>query len=139
MPYDASRRGIKPRSRMFRTLLHTQITSVTLYRLAIPMRRRVEHGAAARDVADPLVVRVDLADGHVGYGETLARPYVTGETIDSVIEVIRNTYVPALLSFRPAHFPEALELTDSLTLENESVSSRASGKWAGRKDSNAGT
>jgi muconate cycloisomerase len=99
-------------------MVRSQITSIKLYRLAIPMRHRVTHAAAGRNVADPIVVVVNLADGTVGYGETLARPYVTGETPASVFDVVEHAFLPALVAFRPANFPEALELTDSLPLED---------------------
>ena len=56
------------------------IRSVTIHRLAIPMRRRVTHAASQRAVAEPIVVAVELQNGTLGHGETLPRPYVTGET-----------------------------------------------------------
>jgi len=65
---------------------------VDIYRTAIPMRR-FEHAAASRDVAEAVVLRLELSDppagrgqagGAVGWGETLPRPYVTGETLETV-------------------------------------------------------
>lgn len=61
-----------------------------VYRTAIPMRG-FEHAAASRNVAESIVTRLEFADGLVGYGQTLPRPYVTGETIDSVIADISKT------------------------------------------------
>ena len=100
-------------------MLRSQITSITIHRLAIPMRHRVSHAAAERATADPLVVQIELADGRIGFGETLARPYVTSETTESVPETIERLFVPALLSFHPKSFPEALEQVDALPMENE--------------------
>ena len=54
-----------------------------VYRTAIPMRS-FEHAAAARDVAEAIVVRMECSDGTVGWGETLPRRYVTGETLETV-------------------------------------------------------
>ncbi len=90
------------------------VKSIGVHTLAIPMRRSVEHAASQRDVAEPIVVAVELNSGVVGYGETLPRPYVTGETIDSVGEAIERLYGPALLDFHPACFPDALEAIDGL-------------------------
>lgn len=60
-------------------MILSQIQCVRLYPLAIPLRRKFSHAAAERHTADPLVAAVELANGIVGYGETLPRPYVTGD------------------------------------------------------------
>lgn len=87
---------------------------VTIYHLAIGLRRRVDHFAAQRSISEPIVVGVELAGGVTGYGETLPRQYVTGESDQSVIDVIRDELIPRLLEFRPQSFGEALEAIDSL-------------------------
>jgi muconate cycloisomerase len=56
------------------------LKSVTLYRIRIPFRQAMKHASAERDVADNLVLRCVAGDGVVGWGETIAREYVTGET-----------------------------------------------------------
>ncbi|MEW6197068.1 MAG: enolase C-terminal domain-like protein [Planctomycetota bacterium] len=97
------------------TPLHAR--SLRVYQLAIPLRFRFEHAAATRDTADPIVV--ELAAGspfaqHVGYGETLARSYVTGETPESVLTDLSDVFVPRLRSFEPQSFAEALEFIEAL-------------------------
>ncbi len=66
-----------------------------IYRTRTPMRA-FEHAAAARSLAEAVIVRVTLADGRSGVGETLPRPYVTGETTDSVIADLTNIIWPAV-------------------------------------------
>ncbi len=61
-----------------------------------------------------MVVQVELADGTLGFGETLPRPYVSGETVESAISWIRREMLDALAGYHPRHFPEALELIESL-------------------------
>ncbi len=46
--------------------------------------RGFEHAAACRDEAESIVVRLELANGAVGWGQTLPRSYVTGENLESV-------------------------------------------------------
>jgi muconate cycloisomerase len=92
----------------------SQIHCVRLYPLAIPLRRPFEHAAKTRQTADPIVVEIELADGTLGYGETLARPYVTGETPEGVLGLLRTMVPDLLVSLRPDSFPEALEVIDSL-------------------------
>ncbi|MGB9625399.1 MAG: mandelate racemase/muconate lactonizing enzyme family protein [Phycisphaerae bacterium] len=92
----------------------SQIQCVRLYPLAIPLKRAFSHAAAERRTADPLVVAVELRNGLVGYGETLARPYVTGETSASVIEAIHTRLMPGMERWCPDSFAAAIELIDSL-------------------------
>jgi len=91
---------------------------VTIYHLAIGLRRRVDHFAAQRSISEPIVVAVEIAGGVIGYGETLPRSYVTGESDQSAIDVIRDELAPRLLEFRPQSFGEALEAIDALPLVN---------------------
>ncbi len=67
-----------------------------VYRTQVPMRT-FEHSAASREVAEGVVVRVTFADGTCGWGEALPRPYVTGETIESVLSDLARTVWPACL------------------------------------------
>ncbi len=87
---------------------------VSVFPLSIPLRGRVAHAASQRDHADPVVVAVELTNGIVGYGETLPRPYVTQETVESVVHGIQATFVPVLIGFHPQSFPEALEAIEAL-------------------------
>ncbi len=97
-----------------------QLRSLRIYQLAIPLRFRFEHAAAARDVADPLIV--ELAAGspyahEVGYGEAVARSYVTGETSESVLADIVDLFVPRLAGFRATSFIETLEFSETLPMQ----------------------
>lgn len=92
----------------------SQIRWLRVFPLSIPLRRAFRHAAHVREHADPIVVQVELADGTTGYGETLPRPYVSGETIETAIDAIRTTLAEHLVALRPAAFPEALEQIDAL-------------------------
>ncbi|HRX83563.1 MAG TPA: enolase C-terminal domain-like protein [Phycisphaerae bacterium] len=83
------------------------------------MRRKVSHAASQRAVSEPIVVAVELLNGTVGYGETLPRPYVTGETNESVIALLRGEFVSQLLAFRAETLGEALEHIDALPFISE--------------------
>ena len=92
----------------------SHITCIRLFPLAIPLRKPFRHAAHERATADPLVIEVELADGTRGYGETLPRPYVSGENLESVIGAIRDPFMEELLAIRPNTFAEALERIDAL-------------------------
>ena len=57
------------------------------------------HSAKRRAVSDSIVVRMEDCDGNVGYGEGLARRYVTGETVKASILHIRKVLWPAVAAF----------------------------------------
>jgi L-alanine-DL-glutamate epimerase-like enolase superfamily enzyme len=97
----------------------SQVTVIRVYPLAIPMRQRFKHAAHERSVADPLVIEVELADGTLGYGETLPRPYVSGETAESAVAAIRDVLAPELVTLHPASFALALERIDALPSTDE--------------------
>ncbi|MBI4719063.1 MAG: hypothetical protein HY763_14755 [Planctomycetes bacterium] len=90
------------------------VRQIRLYPLRIPLRQRVVHAAAERHVAEPVVVAVELGNGVTGYGETLPRPYVTGESVEGVLELGSGPLGAALLSFHPPSFPDALEAIEAL-------------------------
>lgn len=90
------------------------IARLSIYTLAIPMRRKFEHAAAQRVCSEPIMVALELANGVVGYGETHPRVYVSGESHQDVLNSIRDIFVPRLLDLRPESFGEAIEAADAL-------------------------
>ncbi len=92
---------------------------LSIFPLSIPLRRQVAHAASRRSVADPVVVAVELTNGIAGYGETLPRPYVTQETVESVVHAIQTTFIPVVMAFHAESFPEALEAIEALPWQDE--------------------
>ena len=76
------------------------VQAMDVYRVDVPMRR-FRHAAADRDQAQSIVVCVKLSDGRCGWGQTLPRPYVTGESIDSVQADLREVIWPAMAGCGP--------------------------------------
>jgi L-alanine-DL-glutamate epimerase-like enolase superfamily enzyme len=72
-----------------------RLSAVTVYRVRIPFREAFTHASAARTSADNVVVRCQAEDGTTGWGETIAREYVTGETTEGVIARLRALPAPA--------------------------------------------
>ena len=91
------------------------IRRLTLFKVAVPLKRVVRHASFERSVSENLVVRVTLADGLVGYGEGVPRPYVTGETVESTFAAL-EAHDWAQIVGRPANFAQVVERLESLTL-----------------------
>ena len=75
--------------------------SLEVWAYQIPMRIRFEHARAGRDTSTGILVRLALDDGSVGWGEGIPRDYVTGETPETAIEIIRTRYAACLAGDAP--------------------------------------
>ncbi|WP_339134340.1 enolase C-terminal domain-like protein [Streptomyces sp. f51] len=64
--------------------------AAVLYRVRLPMHARFDHPAARRAASDSLVLRL-TCEGTSGIGECAPRPYVTGESGESVMAALRGT------------------------------------------------
>lgn len=86
------------------------IYHVSVFLVRLPLKRTVRHASFSRTQSEHLVVRVELDDGTVGYGEGAPREYVTGETAEDGFQMLRNKSVHRFLSFlRPRSFEEAVQ------------------------------
>jgi muconate cycloisomerase len=65
--------------------------------VAIPLRKPVRHASYTRTSTDNVIVRCVLEDGTIGYGEGVPREYVTGETIDTALALLRESDVASQL------------------------------------------
>ena len=81
----------------------------------IPLRRKITHATHTRTETDNVVVRCVLSDGKVGYGEGVPRDYVTGETLDSCIDLLKRSNLEKQLT--PANdFVEAVHVAERIKL-----------------------
>jgi len=63
----------------------------------LPFRLTFKHAAAERTMSSSVFVRCITASGAVGYGESLPRKYVTGESQKSTHELLRHELLPRLI------------------------------------------
>lgn len=74
-----------------------RIVGLAAYHVRIPLYRAIQHATTFRTETDNVVVRCELADGTVGWGEGVPRDYVTGETADSAMALLKASDLPAQL------------------------------------------
>jgi L-Ala-D/L-Glu epimerase len=91
------------------------ISRLTLYKVAVPLKRVVRHASFARTESESLIVRVTLCDGTTGYGEGVPRSYVTGETIESTFTDLEACDWARVMG-RPGSFGEVVQRLETLTL-----------------------
>src|SRR5437867_10327401 len=92
-----------------------RVVKLTAYHVRIPLTRPIRHASHTRDSTDNLVVRCVLDDRTEGFGEGVPREYVTGETIDSAVALLRRSDLGARLE-PCADFPAAVGLADRFRL-----------------------
>src|SRR5687767_6325930 len=63
-----------------------RISSVELHHLEIPLKSAFKHARKERTRAESIIVRLTTDEKVIGHGEILPRAYVTGETLESVLE-----------------------------------------------------
>src|SRR5436190_3298166 len=74
-----------------------RVVELEVRHVRIALKRKVTHASHVRTDTDNVVVRCVLSDGTVGYGEGVPRDYVTGETIDFSIDVLKRSDLPKQL------------------------------------------
>ena len=104
-----------------------RIQELAAYHVRIPLRSEVKHASHTRSDTDSILVCCRLDDGSEGWGEGLPREYVTGETIETVVEQFRSADCAARLVAAFSDLPGAIAVCDCLRL-NE-------GRPAGKRDS----
>jgi muconate cycloisomerase len=84
-----------------------KLTHFEIITIDIPMRQAVRHALAERSVARNILVAAHDEAGNTGWGECCPRPYVTGETIDSVKHDLGTSILPQLLGRELESFAQA--------------------------------
>ena len=102
----------------------SKVAELTAFQVRIPLRREVRHASHSRTSTDNLVVRCVLDDKTEGYGEGVPREYVTGETIDFALDLLRRSNLATQLE-RCRDFQQAVTLVERLRLADVPGDDRA--------------
>lgn len=93
-----------------------QVVELEARHVRVALRRKVTHASHVRTDTDNVVVRCKLSDGSTGYGEGVPRDYVTGETIDSTLDLLKRSELAKQLEPGAADFVAAVHLAEKLKL-----------------------
>lgn len=85
-----------------------RIVGIELYELDLPFRHPFRHAAADRLRSESLFLRCLGDGGQIGYGETLPRPYVTGEERRATFDLLATRILPRVLELPFRSFDEVL-------------------------------
>jgi muconate cycloisomerase len=100
-----------------------RVAELTAFQVHIPLKKPIRHASHERTATENLVVRCVLADGTEGFGEGVPREYVTGETIDSAIALLKRSDLAGLME-GCGDFTAAVSLAERLRLADISGDDR---------------
>lgn len=78
-----------------------KLAAATIYALDIPFVESFRHSAKDRASGDSVVMRIVDESGVEGFGEGVPRPYVTGETVDFVVDHLAKRLWPLIAGRQP--------------------------------------
>ena len=78
------------------TMDETRFTGMRVWRAVFPLRVSFSHNLATRSRIETLLVEIRASNGGVGFGQALPREYLTGESMESALEDIRERWWPEL-------------------------------------------
>ena len=93
-----------------------RIAEIHAYHLPITLRRPIRHALAERTHSQNLIIRCQLEDGTVGWGEGVPRQYVTGECIEDAFDLFNHSQLKEQLGDRFPDFPSVIECVARLAL-----------------------
>lgn len=74
-----------------------KITKASLYLVEWPFSLPVSHSLAENTATSNMAVRLTGENGLAGYGEGVARPYVTGEQTQDSLSALKSLFLPRLV------------------------------------------
>jgi L-alanine-DL-glutamate epimerase-like enolase superfamily enzyme len=78
-------------------MLMVTIGSFEIFSAELPFRVKFKHSAAERTTSSSIFVKCTTETGTSGWGESLPREYVTGETRDGAVELLRTAVLPRIV------------------------------------------
>jgi len=94
-----------------------KVTACEIWEVDIPFKLTFKHSLHERAESNSVILRLETDTGDVGWGESLPREYVTGETVHSVVETIQGSFLPTVLGQRVSTWEESLALAKDLESE----------------------
>lgn len=110
--------------------MSARLVELTVYTVAIQLRGSFGHAIVRREESQNILVRARLGDGTIGWGESLPRPYVSGENCESTVSAIRRSFAPSFSELQVDSFAELLNVCDDLPEQNEDGESLCSARAA---------
>lgn len=93
-------------------MIAMRIRTLIAHIVRLSLKRPFRHASATRTDSENVLVRCELADGTIGWGEGVPRSYVTGETPEGCLALLAATPVAEQLSDECGSWPGVLRLCE---------------------------
>ena len=100
-----------------------KIVNVEVFPISIPLKKPMYMNNRCLVVADNIIVKIELASGITGWGETASAPKMTGELQSTIKIVIENIFVPLLIGQDINNYKTILEKMDKAVYTNPGAKS----------------
>lgn len=94
--------------------MKAKVSKINLFSANIPFKMRFKHTSKERGLSESIFVKIEMENGKIGFGESLPRVYVTGETQESVIEKLKQILPASFLGRSFQSFEEVVDFCGSL-------------------------
>ncbi|KAB2336120.1 dipeptide epimerase [Cytobacillus depressus] len=78
-----------------------KITAIHLHAIHLPLHVPFVVSYHSYNDMPSLIVKIETDEGIIGYGEGVADEHVTGESLQSIFQIIKHTLAPALIGQNP--------------------------------------
>jgi muconate cycloisomerase len=89
-----------------------RIRQLTAYIVRLPFKRRFSHASATRQGSENVLIRCELSDGTIGWGEGVPRSYVTGETPAGCLRQLAMTPLGGQLGNDCGTWPDVVRMCE---------------------------
>lgn len=93
--------------------MNAKVSKIDIYSANIPFRKSFKHASKERELSESIFVKIEMESKDVGFGESLPRPYVTGESQESVAASLKKILPPCLLGRTFQSFEEVVRFCNS--------------------------
>ena len=95
--------------------MKAKVSRIDIYSADIPFKKSFKHALKERNSSESIFVRLEMEGGVVGFGESLPRSYVTGETQKSVVTELKQILPDSLLGKTFLSFEEIVNFCNSFS------------------------
>src|SRR5437016_1009071 len=81
------------------------IRRVNAIPVALPLKTPMKMAGVTITTAENLLVRIEAADGTVGWGEAASAPTMTGDTLGGLVSAVRDHLAPMLVGKNARDWP----------------------------------
>ncbi len=86
-----------------------KIKKIECFKVNLHLKKKFVISHSTRSFSESVFVKIELENGILGWGESLPRNYVTGETQESVIKVIEKKFVPLTKKIFPNSYAQLIK------------------------------